>query len=1213
MTDYLSCVFRIAVLTVLFTSEAPLANNNPLRFDRYSLKQGLSQGTVTCLLQDRQGFLWIGTQDGLNRFDGYRFKVFSHELKDSKTLSSSFIDALYEDHTGNLWVGTSQGLNRYDPATETFTQYKLSEENREYIGSQFVRELYPGPDNKIWVATHGGLFLFDPISHTSEHYYHQSNKPGSITSNRVYSFLLDNQDQFWVGTETGLDKFDDSTNSFIHFQNHTANVVNLGKISVTSLVQDKDNNIWIGTYNSGLYKLEPDSGSFTSFKHIPTDPYSLSHNRVRSLLVSSQGELWVGTRNGISLYDYKDNKFFRYNHEPANQLSLSNNNIWSIAEDFSGGIWFGTSNGLNHFDPRALQFGHQLKVTSNPGSLSHNVVRSLFKSEKGVVWIGVDNGLNRYDPVTQKYTNYLHDPKNKQTISRGMVMSILVDSKGRTWAGTYDDGLNLYDNTTGTFKQFKHDENNPKSLSGDRVYSIKEDSKGNLWIGTINGLNRFNPETGTFDRFQYDPENPESISDNGVYSTLEDPSGYIWIATRNGGLNRLNPTTGLIRRFMHNPDNNRSISHDRLFALYMSLDGILWVATKAGLNKFNPNSGEFTTYNKKHGLANDTIYAVAGDGQGFIWVSTNRGLARFNPKTESFRVYDESFGVQSNEFNNGAFFKASDGELFFGGINGYNRFYPENIKDNLEPPKLVITDFLLFNKTPGLSSENIDSPLHQAITLTDKLSLTHKDYVFSFELSALHYSSPLLNRYAYKLEGFDTQWNYTDAKYRRVTYTNLPPGSFTFRFMASNADNIWSDKEKRIAIIVHPAPWRTWWAYTIYFITVSLLLSLLVRKKLQQLAVERKTARAIALSEKRLSTALWGSRSEMWEWNILTGKIERDNLFPDVVKASGPARSPVDFVDLIHEDDRGSFICAMTEHLEGKNEFLEISYRLKTKSDEWRWILDRGKVVERDDGGNPVMMCGTLVDISELKYSELSRIQSIRKLVSGVAQEINTPLGVSITAAMLINKKLRNIVGTGNQAEEKLTSATELEDGLAYHCRIIETNLLKISASIQEFRKIAEFSNARSYAFNLAQFLNECREQFIRYDLRKKIDLQVECSQDILVLGEPLILRQVLEILYDNSIEHGFRNLNHGEIIIRSHITQGKVMLKFSDNGTGMEAQDLEKAFEPFFTTKRVGKHIGLGLHAAYALVVDELQGAISIETNEKSRGISVSIELKTA
>ena len=1213
MIAYSYFVLRIAMLIIFFSIDASYASNNSVRFDRYSLKQGLSQGTVTSLLQDRQGFVWIGTQDGLNQFDGYSFKIFSHDSENPKTLSSSFIDALYEDQEGNLWVGTSLGLNRFDPETETFTRYKLAEEEREYIGSQFVKELYPGPDNKIWVATLGGLFLFDPMKSTSEHYYHLPNNPDSIASSRVYSILLDNQNRFWIGTEQGLDIFDDSTNSFTHFQSQASNGVSLGKVNVTSLAQDQNHNIWIGTYNSGLYKLEPRTGDLTSFRHNPNDLFSLSHNRVRSLYISPQGELWVGTREGINLYDPKDNKFFRYVHQPANQLSLSNNNIWSIAEDFSGGIWFGTSDGLNHFDPRVLQFGHNLKNTSDLNSLSHKVVRSLFKSKKGILWVGVDNGLNKYDPVTQKYTHYLHDPKNEHSIGHGMVMSILVDSKGRTWAGTYDDGLNLYNNATDTFKHFRHDKNDPNSISSNRVYSIKEDSSGNLWIGTINGLNRFDPETGIFVRYQHDSKNAESISDNGIYSTLEDPSGYIWIATRNGGLNRLNPKTGVFNSFKHDPNNSSSISHDRLFALYMSSDGLIWVASKAGLNKFNPITGKFTTYNKKHGLANDTIYAVSGDSQGFIWVSTNRGLARFNQKTERFRNFDESFGVQSNEFNNGAFYKAADGELFFGGINGYNRFYPENVKDNLEPPKLAITEFLLFNKNPGLSSENADSPLQRAITLTNNLSLTHQDYVFSFELSALHYSNPLLNQYAYKLEGFDTGWNYTDAKHRRVTYTNLPPGLFTFRFKASNADNIWSREDKRILLTVLPAPWKTWWAYTIYFITVSFLLSIFIRKKLQQLAMERKAAQAIALSEKRLSTALWGSRSEMWEWNILSGNIERDNLLPDVVKMTGPARSPIDFIELIHEDDRASFVGAMNEHLEGKSNFLEISYRMKTISNEWRWILDRGKVVEHDEGGNPLVMCGTLVDISELKNSELSRIQSIRKLVSGVTYEINTPLGVSITATMLVNKRLKNMFSVANQAKDNLISVAELEEVFGYNCQMIETNLIKISASIKEFRKISEFSHARSYAFNLGQFLNECKEQFIDYDLRKKIDLQVKCPKDILVLGEPLILRQVLEILYDNSIEHGFRNHTKGEIVISSHLIHGKVILKFSDNGIGMKEHELEKAFEPFFTTKRIGKHTGLGLHTAYALVVEELQGAISIVANENNRGISVSIELKAA
>ncbi|MCW8875607.1 MAG: triple tyrosine motif-containing protein [Kangiellaceae bacterium] len=1222
MCNYLFGMLRLTLVVIACAAQASEPVSSPLRFDHYSLNQGLSQGTVTCMLQDRQGFIWIGTQDGLNRFDGYSFKVFSHDSEDDSTLSSSFIDALYEDSNGILWVGTSKGLNRFDRKQEVFTHYKLAEEKREYIGSQFVKELYPGPGNNILVATLGGLFSFDPVSKSTKHFVHDAENPESIVSNKVYAMLSDKPNQFWVGTEQGLERLDYSNGSFKRFQYNLKNKQHLGKLNVTALAQDKSGRIWIGTYNTGLYRLNPKSGEVKRFRHSADNTSSLGHNRVRSLLVSEAGEIWVGTRGGINLYSEKNDNFSHYRHDPAIQSSLNNDNVWSMAEDSNGGIWFGTSDGVSRFDPRTRLFGHHHKTSSLNHTLSHKVVRSLHKAEDGIIWIGVDNGLNRYDPVSGEYQHFIHDPNDANSISRGMVMSILVDSKGRTWAGTYDGGLNLYIPKSGTFKRFAHDPNSINSISSDRVYSIKEGRGGGIWVGTVNGLNLFNPETGAFKRFQHDPLDPYSISDNGVYATYlaetdrEEPdygeTEYLWVATRNGGLNRLNLGSYQFERFTHDANNKNSISHNRLFALYIDPQGVVWSATKSGLSKHIPNSGIFTSYGKKHGLANDTVYAVAGDEQGDIWVSTNRGLARFDPKAETFKNYDESQGVQSNEFNNGAFFRAKDGELFFGGINGFNRFYPSNIQPDTSPPKLAITELLLFNKVPELMRLNSQSPLYSPINEMRNLSLGYRDYVFSFEFSGLHFSNPLLNRYRYRLEGFDNDWIETDAMNRRATYTNLPSGSYTFHVKASNADGIWSPLSKRISVEVQPAPWKTWWAYSLYLLIMVIILGSFIRVKLQQLAIERRTARAIAQSEKRLSTALWGSRCEMWQWNMRIGKVERDNLLPDIVKLSGAATSPNDFIDLIHEDDRAAFVYALNEHLGGKSKFLEATYRLKTKGNDWRWILDRGQVVERDQGGNPVVMCGTLSDISDLKEAELNRVQSLRKLVTGIAHEINTPLGISVTAISLVNSELVQLLHSATRGELGI-GTDKLNQDIGEGCQLVEKNLGKMSNLIAELRKVAEYSGTRSYAFQLSELLDECMTQFRSYDSPLVLELKVTCSSDILVLGEPLILKQVLETLFDNSLEHGFRQRDCGQILISATTHQGKVILTFSDNGCGMVESDLDEAFEPFFTTRRIEHHIGLGLHTAHSLVVNELQGAISIKNNRSGEGIRVTIELKSA
>ncbi|TQV82931.1 two-component regulator propeller domain-containing protein [Aliikangiella coralliicola] len=1207
MIKYLLFAFTFIHLVLAKPADA----NNALRFEPYSLSQGLSQGTVNCVLQDQQGFIWIGTQDGLNRFDGYTFKVFTHDPENSHSLSSSFVDSLYEDKNGVLWVGTSNGLNRFERTTESFTRINLAGESREYIGSQFIKELSPAVNGKLWAGTLGGLFLFDPTSLTSHQFSHQEKDANSLISNRVFTMMLDQKKHLWVGTQGGLDIFNPETNSFSRFQYFLQGESHIIDDIITILLQDKIGNIWIGTYNSGLFRFNPESGQIKNFRYDSNNQYSIASDRVISMFLDQSGDLWVGTFKGLNLFDRSSENFSRYQHDPVNKYSLSDDRVWSIAEDFSGGLWFGTGNGINRVDLGSRQFGHQTEATRRKNGLSHKRVRSLHKSNNGTLWIGVDNGLNRYDPISKQYTYFVHNPDDNNSISSGLVMSVLVDRKERTWVGTSDGGLDLFIPENNHFEHIDYNENSQRKTNLNRVYSIKEDRNGQLWVGTLNGLFQFDPEKRTFKQFKHDPQDPESISDNEIYSTLEDKSGNIWVATRNHGLNRLNLSTGHFEKFIHDANNPNSISHNRIFALYLDVNQTLWLATSNGLNKHIPGTNVFKLYSKKYGIPNEKVYAVTGDSRGFIWISTNRGLARFDPRNETFKSYDESRGAQSNEFNNGAFFKSSDGELFFGGINGFNRFHPENIVDNPFPPKLIISDFLLSNRLPGLSNENPTSPLDRVISETHKLNLTYKNSVFSFDISALHFSSPLQNQYAYQLKGFDENWINTDAAHRRITYTNLPSGSYLFQFKASNADGIWSKTPKMITIEIEPAPWRTWWAYLIYVTLFSIISGSFIRVKWQQLMLERQAAKAIAISQQRLSTALWGSRSEMWEWHIQKEIVERENLLPDIIKISGPAKFPKDFIALIHEDDRTTFVNAFNDHLNRKSQFLETSYRIKSHKEEWRWVMDRGQVVEWNEKNEAVVMRGILADINDLKVAEINRVLSIRKLITGVAHEINTPLGVSITAISLVNNELKAEMKSESQENQQLAGKPELNETMEDACQLIEGNLFRISRLITEFKKLAEFSGVRKYAFKLIEVLNDCEAQFRSYQLPLPLQYHIECRDDILVLGEPLILKQVLDIFFDNSIEHGFLNRTSGKITITAKMAQGKVLLTFSDNGIGMKQKHLDQAFDPFFTTKRIDRHIGLGLHTAYSLIVNELQGDISITTNENEEGVSITIELK--
>ena len=808
------------MLTVACILWPALAVDNPLKFRRYSLEHGLSQGSVISIIQDRQGFLWLGTQDGLNRFDGYQFKIFYSEQDEPNSVASNYIPSLHEDVNGTLWVGTTNGLDKLNRDNDTFIHYTLTEETRENIGSQYIRVISDAPNNKLWVGTYGGLFLFDPATGQSTRFVHDPADPTSLIGNNIYALLTDQQGQLWVGTNMGVDILPPGKQSFDHSINQFIKQAALTDENIAEFIEDKNGIIWIATYHTGLYRFNQKTKEMDSYSHDAQNPNSLINDRIRSLLIDRYNQLWVGTSRGLNIYNPKEDNFALYVNDPSVPSSLSNSYIWEMLEDNNDSIWLGTSDGLNQFVHSTRFFGHRHNTSTSGKGLSHKRVRSLFKTKDNVLWVGVNNGLNRLDPKTGRYTYYQHDNAIASTISRGMVMSILVDSKNRVWVGTYDGGLNLL-LPSGGFQHFIPEKDNPASLSNLRVYAIKEDKKGFLWLATNDGLNRFDTTNQTFERFFHQPGNINSLSFSGIYTVLPVASGDIWVGSRNGGLNRYNPSTGDFQRYEHDLKNPKSISHNRIFSLYQPNADELWVGTSRGLNRLDIATGTFSHFGKKQGLLNETIYAVTGDEQGFIWVSTNHGLARYNPITGRFKNFDKARGLQSAEFNNGSFFNAPDGELLFGGINGFNRFYPRNIQDNTQVPAVILTDFRLANQSvpiqlDTLQKNNAIFTLPKTINALRYLNLSYTQNLITFEFAALHFMYPQNNQYAYMLQGQDEDWIYTDAKNRRATYTNLPAGDYTLRIKASNGDGYWNEQGKSLKITITPPPWKTWWAYSIY-------------------------------------------------------------------------------------------------------------------------------------------------------------------------------------------------------------------------------------------------------------------------------------------------------------------------------------------------------------------------------------------------------------
>ena len=568
---------------------------------------------------------------------------------------------------------------------------------------------------------------------------------------------------------------------------------------------------------------------------------------------------------------------------------MSHNNVKAIYQDRTWGLWIGTfGDGLNKLDTQTKNFGHTKSEPRNSNSLSNNYVRSIYEDKSGVLWIGTDyGGLNKFDRKNNRFTHYRHDPANPQSLSHDGAFAIHEDQSGTLWIGT-DFGLNKFNPETETFTHYKHEPDNPSSLSSDHIIVIYEDRSGVLWVGTnVKGLNKFNRDSETFTHYTSQPNNPKSLSHNGVRSIYEDRSGVLWIGTDGSGLNQFDPETETFTHYKNDPYNPNSLSNNVVFSIHEDRLGLLWIGTLAGLNRFDRVNDTFTHYTEKNGLPNDVVYGILEDDNGDLWLSTNRGLSKLvlsaaeglDPRSGSFKNYDVNDGVQGDEFNSGAYYKSRSGEMFFGGINGFNSFYPDRIKDNPYVPQIVITDFQIFNKSVPIGTyedaHSRKSPLQKHISATKEIALSYKENVFSFEFAALHYAAQENNQYAYMMEGFDKAWIYAGNE-RKATYTNLDPGEYVFRVKGSNNDGVWNEEGTTIGIVITPPFWQIWWFRASLIFSVLMSAFIWHKRRLKKLEVKKKALEIQVEKEREATEALQNALSEV---ERLKNRLQAENIY----------------------------------------------------------------------------------------------------------------------------------------------------------------------------------------------------------------------------------------------------------------------------------------------------------------------------------------------
>lgn len=821
----------LLILLLLLSRKTPLAaQQNEIRFEHISWDDGLSQVTVRSIIQDSRGFMWFATDDGLNKYNGYDFTVYRHNAADTGSIPSNQVMCLFEDSREVLWIGTRNGLSRFDKNTETFTRFNHGPENEKSLSSNVINALSEDAAGNLWIGTPEGLNKLNRESGHFTRYKFTGKDSADLSQNIVNALAADLDGNIWAGTEGGLIHFEVSSGNYTQYT-HEPNMANsLSHSMVLSLHINSQGIIWIGTFD-GLNSFNPAENKFVL--HKPSEKVTGLKNHIFSISQDLTGKIWYGTiGGGLFVFDPVHNTFTHHLKENETSYTLSDNSIIEIYTDTSGYVWLGTqAGGINKLNSKGQNFSAYQQIPSNKNSLQGSTIWGVIEDSAGLLWVATDQGLNKYNKKTEKWTHYTNRETKNDALNSKSVWSIFEDKSGNLWIG--GTSLSKLKKETGTFTHYQDDSTEPKSLVKN-AWKVLQDKEGLLWVATVgSGLKKFNEKTGKLTHYLHDPNKANSLSNNLIWDAHIDSSGIMWLGTNGGGLNRFDKKTGKFTHYLHQAGIQGSLSNNYIYSIHEDEEGSLWVGTNGGgLNKFDKGSQTFKAYKEKDGLINNVVYGILEDGKGNLWLSTNKGLSRFNPQTETFKNYDSRDGLQSNEFSAGAYFKNEAGEMYFGGINGLNIFHPDSIKGNTAVPPIVITDFQIFNKAVPIGE---DSPLQKHISETDEITLSYTQSVFSFEFVALNYVSPDKNQYAYMLEGFDKDW-YSIGNRRFATYTNIPPGTYTFRVKASNNDGIWNEEGASIQISIVPPFWQTTWFYLLLFIFLVVLVAGIFQLRLRNLS-----------------------------------------------------------------------------------------------------------------------------------------------------------------------------------------------------------------------------------------------------------------------------------------------------------------------------------------------------------------------------------------
>jgi len=837
----------IFCIVSIFTSHLVYSQDR-LRFQHIGVEHGLSEPSILAMIQDKKGFIWIATQNGLNRFDGYEFKIYQWSHTDNGSISDNFVTSIFEDSEGIIWVGTRNGFNSFNPAMQKFIKYFNDENDDSTISHNYVTSIVEDKLGFLWIGTAGGGI--DRFNRKTKKF--TSIKSLSEDSDKIYSsfinqIIVDHLGHLWVASGSARFRHSDKAGGVNLIEPETLKVTRIVPLieqqaienidSVNSIFQDAQKNIWFGTSSHGLIKKSFLDNQYQQYFLDELNP-GKTKNRITAITQDTQNNLWFSSQfTGLYQYNFKQSKLIRFSPEQPQTSNLKRNDIVSLLVDSTGVLWTGVWGiGIQKLDFGAHQFKRFLH-NSEEGLDFKREILAITQDQQGRVWLASwDAGLIEFNPGTGQWAaNKVFNSGN-----RGNIRAIFVDSKNRLWLGSDSQGLFLFDPDTQKIESFKHDPNNKNSLSHNHVLHINQDSSGTLWIGTRGGgVNSFDVENRKFKSYSVNPSIEHSLSGNNVDYVFEDENGLLWLGTENSGLDIFDPASGKVLRNYQSQNTSGQFPGNDVSSIFKDSHGRIWIGTDKGVIRVELDPADKKRQQLKFSLVsegkNKSIGPVGGilEGKnGLLWVSSFIGISQLDPETFEVKNYGLNNGALTSGYYIGAKYQMKDGSILFGGVEGLTIFKPESITSDPFLPELVLTDFLLFNRQLDRANPENSKLLTGAFENTQSIELNHNQNVFSLVFSGLHFAAPEKNRYAYKLEGFDQNWNFTDYSNRRATYTNLDSGVYRFFLKATNKDGVWSESREMLTITVYAAPWNSTIAYVLYFVLFFIIIGLFVRQKI---------------------------------------------------------------------------------------------------------------------------------------------------------------------------------------------------------------------------------------------------------------------------------------------------------------------------------------------------------------------------------------------